>query len=70
MKKLLAFCVVIAACQFAVPEPAIEKARQICEPYGGLKEVSALRLDTLYFTCNNGDEHTLMPMPSAAEKSQ
>jgi len=71
MKRLLAICAILAACSIAVPEPAIEKARQICEPYGGLEEVYGYQGqygNTMQFICANGDRHTLFPMPAKTEQ--
>lgn len=73
MKRLLAICAILATCSIAVPEPAIEKARQICEPYGGLEQVNAYQNqygNVLAFVCANGDKHTLLPLPLPTKTEQ
>jgi hypothetical protein len=63
MKYLIGICILAAACGAAIPEPLIERARLICEPYGGLDQVWNYRVRTeISFRCANGDQHVLLPI--------
>ena len=55
MKKLIAVCCLLAACQYAIPTPAIERAAEICEPYGGLESISGVGSSAVRFTCNDSE---------------
>lgn len=58
MKKLIAVCCLLAACQYAIPTPAIERAAEICEPYGGLESISGEQMlgsNAVRFTCNDSE---------------
>lgn len=61
-KYLIIAAITLSACQFAIPEPLVERVRRSCEPYGGVETIYYQLKDEIHFTCNNGDKHVVFAL--------